>query len=80
MNNWNTIYSVLKMTREGKGNKPIEDEKIRQYIASIISIADIKKMGKEELQEGLINYLEVVNPEFGQDHYSREKEEYFKPL
>lgn len=63
MCNWDTIYSVLKMTRESKDNQPMESKERREYIASFISISDIENMSKKDLQEGLITYLETVIPE-----------------
>lgn len=61
--NWERLYSVLKMTREGKGNIVIDDPEHRKWIADTITIKDIEKMSKKELQEAVISYLETIVPE-----------------
>lgn len=61
--NWERLYSILKMTREEKGNSPIQDESYRKCIKDSISIKDVEKMDAREIKEAIINYLEVTVPE-----------------
>ena len=63
MENWEKLYSVLKMAREGKDNEELKDICYRKMIAKKITKSDIEKMSKENLQEAIINYLEVLVPE-----------------
>lgn len=63
MRNWENLYSVLKMTREGKDNEVIKDLNYRKLIINSISKKDIQKMSKKDLQEAVLNYLEVIVPE-----------------
>lgn len=61
---WEQLYSILKMTREGNGNLPIQDERYRKHIKDSISIDDIERMEEREIKEAVINYLQVVAPGF----------------
>ncbi|WP_102399512.1 hypothetical protein [Haloimpatiens massiliensis] len=61
---WDYLYSILKMTREGKDTMPIQDERYRKAIVNSISIKDIEEMEAKEIKEAVINYLQVVAPEF----------------
>lgn len=63
MGSWENLYSVLKMAREGKDNEELKDMYYRKMIAEKITKSDIEKMSKEDLQEAIINYLEVIVPE-----------------
>lgn len=56
---WNVLYSILKETREGKGNIPLNEEYANR-INSRISIKDIEKMELSEVKEAVISYLEVI--------------------
>lgn len=55
----NVLYSVLKDTREGKDNTPL-DRKYSDRIKSKISIKDIENMSGEDVKETVINYLESI--------------------
>lgn len=60
--NWEVLYSVLKMTREGKDNAPIDDMWYMEQIQSLISIHDIEKMSSNDVKTAVINYLNAVAP------------------
>ena len=60
--NWERLYSVLKMTREGKDNEPIDNPWYVNQIKSEISIKDIEEMNAKDVKEAVINYLQVIVP------------------
>jgi hypothetical protein len=63
MRNWENLYSVLKMTREGKDNEILKNIDYRKMISESITKRNIERMSKKDLQEAIISYLEVIVPE-----------------
>ncbi len=56
---YNILYSVLKDTREGKDNLPL-DKNYVDRIKSKISITDIESMSGSEVKEAVISYLNSI--------------------
>ncbi|MTK13908.1 MAG: hypothetical protein F8N39_18155 [Clostridiaceae bacterium] len=61
--NWEVLYSVLKMTREGRDNELLEDKWYIEQIKKEITIRDIEKMKSVEVKEAVINFLKAIVPD-----------------
>lgn len=56
---WTKLYSVLKETREGRDNLPL-DKEYKNRINSKISISDIENMSGSDVKEAVISYLNSI--------------------